>query len=84
MDGIFRPASVYVKDAGVWKATVTNAVISFSQDSYKFGGTGLSYNATYSVPNIAQPGYSIWAYFDQSTGCYFDEGHFYPDFRRIR
>lgn len=87
MDGTFKPitpSDIYVKNSGTWKPTYNSTVISFSEDSYKFGGTGLSYDASYSVPNIAQPGYTIWPYFDQSTGCYFDEGHFYPDFRRSR
>lgn len=86
MDGIFKPSSIYVKDAGVWKSTATNAVVSFNQDTYKYGGWGLPYNAIYSVPDITPPGYTVWPYFDQSSGCYIDQnyGYFYPDFRRAR
>lgn len=71
MDNVFRPAQIYVKDGGVWKTTTSTATISFSVDAYKFGGTGLAYNAEYSIPNIATPSYSVWGYFDQSYGCYF-------------
>lgn len=86
MDGIYRPTTVYVKDAGVWKSATSSQVITFSQDTYKYGGWGLPYNATYSVPDITPPGYTVWPYFDESSGCYIDEayGYFYPDFRRSR
>lgn len=84
IDNQFRPTSVYMKVDNVWKTFTSTNTFNFSQNSFKFGGAGLPYNATYSVPSITQPSYSIWGYYDTSPGCYFDDGNFYADFRNLR
>lgn len=84
MEGAYRPASVFMKTNGQWKAFTSSNSFYFSENSFKFGGSGLPYNETYSVPNITQPSYSIWGYYDISPGCYFDDGNFYADFRNRR
>ena len=79
-----RRITAWVKVDGVWKSLSSTATVEFNENNFKWGGTGLTYQGTYPTPTISQSSYSIWGYYDLSTGCYLDDGNFYADFRSIR